>query len=89
MSEDQAAEIVKAGGVICRAPDGPLLMLKGVDTGDRLKLRRPIMAKWADFICPADKRRSAKAGHGMILRRMREAMRRFSVKSSRKEDCPP
>ena len=54
MNEDQAAEIVKAAGVICRAPDGPLLMLKRVVTGDRLKLRRPIMAKWADFICPAD-----------------------------------
>ena len=24
------------------------------DTSDRLELRRPIMAKWADFICPTD-----------------------------------
>jgi integrase len=27
---------------------------KSYDRSDRLELRRPIMAKWADFICPAD-----------------------------------
>ena len=29
-------------------------MPERVDTGDRLKLRRPILQQWADFICPAD-----------------------------------
>jgi 8-oxo-dGTP pyrophosphatase MutT (NUDIX family) len=30
----ESAEIVRAAGVICRAPDGSILMLKRVDTGE-------------------------------------------------------
>jgi hypothetical protein len=53
MSED-LPPVTEAAGIILRSPAGRILMPERVDTGDRLKLRRPILQQWADFICPAD-----------------------------------